>query len=245
MKLRLETEAKLYHLTTMQFIVPLLLAVVFGVASYLFSVTKSNNALAANSEPLNDPSLENIFQRMANALGVQYLRLNIYKIDAVNGLAAANSQIYITQGFIKKYAGGEVTATELASVVAHELGHVALGHTRRRLIDFSGQNAMKTALSITLNRFIPFIGPWIANLAVTIVAARMSRKDEFEADAYATALMIKAGLGVRSQKDLLSKLDKITGVGGGTPAWFLSHPKTKDRLRAIEQNELKWTGELS
>ena len=245
MKLRLETEAKLYHLTTMQFIVPLLLAVVFGVASYLFSVTKSNNALAANSEPLNDTSLEDIFQQMASALDVQNLRLNIYKIDAVNGLAAANSQIYITQGFIKKYAGGEVTATELASVVAHELGHVALGHTRRRLIDFSGQNAMKTALSITLNRFIPFIGPWIANLAVTIVAARMSRKDEFEADAYATALMIKSGLGVRSQKDLLSKLDKITGVDGGTPAWFLSHPKTRDLLRAIEQNELEWTGELS
>ena len=96
MKLRLETEAKLYHLTTMQFIVPLLLAVVFGVASYLFSVTKSNNALAANSEPLNDPSLENIFQRMANALDVQYLRLNIYKIDAINGLAAANSKIMRT-----------------------------------------------------------------------------------------------------------------------------------------------------
>ena len=229
----------------MQFVVPLLCAAAFGVGSYLYSVMKSNNALAANSEPLSDPSLEDIFQRMATALDVQKLRLNIYKIDAVNGLAAANSQIYITQGFINKYVAGDVTATELASVVAHELGHVALGHTRRRMIDFSGQNAMRTALAITLNRFIPFIGPWIANLAVTIVAARMSRKDELEADAYATALMIKSGLGARSQKDLLSKLDKITGVGGGTPAWFLSHPKTKDRIRAIEQNELKWTGELS
>ena len=166
----------------MQFIVPLLFTAAFGVASYLYSVMKSNNALAANSEPLSDPSLEDIFQRMATALDVQKLRLNIYKIDAVNGLAAANSQIYITQGFINKYAAGDVTATELASVVAHELGHVALGHTRRRMIDFSGQNAMRTALAITLNRFIPFIGPWIANLAVTIVAARMSRKDELEAD---------------------------------------------------------------
>ena len=107
----------------MQFIVPLLCAAAFGVASYLYSVMKSNNALAANSEPLSDPSLEDIFQRMATALDVQKLRLNIYKIDAVNGLAAANSQIYITQGFINKYAAGDVTATELASVVAHELGH--------------------------------------------------------------------------------------------------------------------------
>ena len=40
---------------------------------------------------------------------------------------------------------GEVSAGEIASVIAHELGHVALGHSRKRMIDFSGQNAMRVA----------------------------------------------------------------------------------------------------
>ena len=40
-------------------------------------------------------------------------------------------------------------------MIAHELGHVALGHSRRRMIDFSGQNALRTALTWCLGRFIP------------------------------------------------------------------------------------------
>ena len=160
-------------------------------------------------------------------------------------MAAPDGQIYITRGFLKKFLSGEVTAAEISSVIAHELGHVALGHTKRRMIDFSGQNAVRTALAVTLNRFIPFIGPWIANLAVNMIAAGMSRNDEFEADAYATALMIKAGLGAAPQKSLFAKLDKLTGNGGAMPAWFLSHPKTADRIKAIEANEKRWTGTKS
>ena len=73
-----------------------------------------------------------------------------------------------------------------------------------------------------------------------LVAARISRVDEYEADAYASALMIKAGLGTAPQKSLLSKLDNLAGVGGATPAWLMSHPKTEARLKAIEANEAKW-----
>jgi putative metalloprotease len=82
-------------------------------------------------------------------------------------------------------------------------------------------------------------------MAVSMVAAGMSRKDEFEADAYASALMIKAGLGVAPQKSLFSKLDQLTGNSGASPAWFLSHPKTRDRIKAIEANEKRWTGTVS
>ena len=182
---------------------------------------------------------------LANALDLKRLEVNVYDIDPVNGLAAPDGQIYITRGFLEKFSSGEVTAEEMSSVIAHELGHVALGHTKRRMIDFSGQNAIRTALSVTLNRFIPLIGPWIANMVINMVAARMSRKDEFEADAYATALMIKAGLGAAPQKSLFVKLNKLTGSAGVAPAWFLSHPKTTDRIKAIETNEKRWTGTVS
>ena len=36
-------------------------------------------------------------------------------------------------------------------MIAHELGHVALGHIRRRMIDFTGQNAVFVMLSALLN----------------------------------------------------------------------------------------------
>ena len=134
-----------------------------------------------------------------------------------------------------------ITREELASVIAHELGHVALGHSRRRMIDFSGQNALRTALAMVLSRFIPWVGAWIANMLTTVLAARLSRNDEYEADEYAAALLTKAGIGTEPQKSLFHKLEKITGArAGAAPAWLLSHPKTVERIAAIEKLEQKW-----
>jgi len=138
-----------------------------------------------------------------------------------------------------------VTAEELASVIAHELGHVALGHSRRRMIDFSGQNAIRIALATVLNRFLPGLGVLIANGMVTLLAARLSRSDEYEADAYASALLVKAGIGTGAQKALFRKLEGLTGMGGGAPVWLQSHPSAADRIAAIEKNEARWTGQIT
>jgi putative metalloprotease len=170
----------------------------------------------------------------------------IYEIEPVNGLAAPDGRIFLTRGFLNRYRSGEVTAEELASVIAHELGHVALGHTRRRMIDFSGQNAVFASLVALLLRAIPVIGPliavWLANLVTTALAARLSRNDEYEADAWATALLLKSGIGTAPQKSLFAKLERLTGMAkGAVPAWLLSHPRSAERIAAIEANEARWT----
>jgi putative metalloprotease len=129
----------------------------------------------------------------------------------------------------------------MASVIAHELGHVALGHARRRMIDFSGQNALRTAMAMVLSRFLPGIGVLIANALTTMLAAKLSRSDEYEADEYASALLVKAGIGTGPQKSLFGKLEALTNArGGAVPAWLMSHPKTPDRIAAIEKNEARW-----
>jgi putative metalloprotease len=182
---------------------------------------------------------------MAEALGVERIRVNLYEVDVVNGLAAPDGRIFLTRGFYEKYRRGEVSAEELASVIAHELGHVALGHSRRRMIDFSGQNAIRVALASVLGRIVPGLGVAIANALTTLLAARLSRQDEYEADAYASALLVKSGIGTAPQKSLFGKLEALTGMrGAGTPAWMMSHPKTQERIAAIEALEARWAREL-
>jgi len=220
---------------------PILLALIYGIAMYRFSVWRTGRELDAKSTQLADPKLKALTDRMAAALEIDRIKVHIYEIEPVNGLAAPDGRIFITRGFFERYRSGAVTAEEMASVIAHELGHVALGHSRRRMIDFSGQNAMRTALAMILGRFIPFIGPWIAGTLMSLLAARLSRTDEFEADAYASALLTKAGIGTGPQKTLFEKLEKLTGAHGAkSPAWMLSHPKTTLRIAAIEENEAKW-----
>ena len=129
----------------------------------------------------------------------------------------------------------------MASVIAHELGHVALGHSRRRMIDFSGQNALRMALGSILSRIIPGLGGIIANVLSNLLMARLSRTDEFEADEYASALMMKSGIGVEHQISMFEKLEKLNGNNANLqPAWLLSHPKTKKRIEKIQENLLKW-----
>ena len=220
---------------------PILLALIYGIAMYRFSVWRTSKDLDEKSTELADPILKSLTEDMARALDIKRIKVHIYEIDPVNGLAAPDGRIFITRRFFNKYRAGEVSAAELASVIAHELGHVALGHSRRRMIDFSGQNAMRTALAMILNRFLPGIGMFIANALMSLLAAKLSRSDEYEADAYATALLIKSGIGSAPQISLFHKLDKLTGArGAATPAWILSHPVTAERIKAIETNTAKW-----
>lgn len=222
---------------------PILIALIYGIAMYRFSVWRTSKELDAKSTELADPILKSLTDDMARALDLPRIKVNIYEIEPVNGLAASDGRIFITRGFFNKYRAGEVTAAELASVIAHELGHVALGHSRRRMIDFSGQNAMRTALAMVLGRLLPGIGPYVVSGLMSLLAARLSRKDEYEADAYASALLVKSGIGTAPQISLFEKLEKLTGArGASNPAWMLSHPKTAERIKAITSNTQKWHG---
>ncbi len=220
---------------------PILLAVAYGILMYRLSAWRLGRELDEKSTELADPKLRALTAEMAKVVDIPRIKVHIYEVEPVNGLAAPDGRIFITRGFFQKYRDGEVSAEELASVIAHELGHVALGHSRRRMIDFSGQNALRTALAMVLSRFIPGLGPLIANAAMSMLMARLSRSDEYEADAYASALLIKAGIGTSPQKSLFEKLQTLTGANGASsPAWLLSHPKTPERIAAIEANEAKW-----
>lgn len=222
-------------------VLPILLAILYALAMYRFSVWRTKRELDARSTELADPRLRELCDRMAKALDLARIKVHIYEIDPVNGLAAPDGRIFITRGFYRKYRNGDVSAEEMASVIAHELGHVALGHSRRRMIDFSGQNALRTALAMVLGRIIPGIGVWIASALTSLLAARLSRSDEYEADAYASALLTKAGIGTAAQKSLFGKLEALTqSRSGAVPAWLMSHPKTADRVAAIEKLEAKW-----
>lgn len=220
--------------------IPILLLVAWGLISWQFSARATMRTLAARSRPLDDPSLRPVIARLARALDLPQVQVLLYDIDAVNGLAAPDGRIYLTRGFHRKFLEGDVTDGEIASVIAHELGHVALGHSRRRAIDFAGQNAVRAVLSVIAARLLPGIGPLLVNTLTGAFAARLSRRDEYEADEYAAALLSKAGIGTGPQKSLLAKLHGLSAQGTRPPAWLMSHPETADRIAAIEACERRW-----
>ena len=219
---------------------PILLALIYAIVMFRFSAWRLSRQLDQTSSRLQDAELQAQIDKMATAMQVDDIPVYVQDIPTINGLAAPDGRVFITQGFIDKYKLGEVSAGEIASVIAHELGHVALGHSRKRMIDFSGQNAMRVALGAVLSRFLPGIGMIIANGLGSLLMAKLSRSDEFEADAYATALLMQSGLSVDAQISLFEKLDKLVCNASISPDWLLSHPKAQDRIGEIRNNVYRW-----
>ncbi|NIY73110.1 M48 family metallopeptidase [Marivivens donghaensis] len=219
---------------------PFILPIIYALVMWQFSAIRTRKHLDANSVELVEPRLEPALRKLASALDVRRVKVFMLDDPTINGLAAPDGRIFITRGFLEKLRSGVVTADELTSVIAHELGHVALGHSRRRMVDFGGQSLLASLLSGILGRFLPGIGRYLVSGLMSLLSAKLSRSDEYEADAYATALLIKAGIGAEPQLTMFQKLDKLSGKSGAGPSWLLSHPATPDRIAAIEKNARNW-----
>lgn len=218
---------------------PFLAIIGYALVMWRFSAWRLRTELAAKSKPLDDPPLEAVVRRLGRAVELPHLKAMVYEQPIFNGLASPDGGIYITRGVMDKYRLGEVSAEEVGSILAHELGHVALGHTKRRMIDWTGQNALRMGLAMVLGRLIPFVGVWIADLLANLVAARLSRADEFEADAYAAALMRRAGVDPEAQVRMFEKLEHMSQPLGGF-VWLMSHPPLGARIEAVQDLHGEW-----
>lgn len=222
-------------------LLPVILAALWGWLMWRASLSRMKAELERNSALIDDPELEATIRRLGRQVGVDHLQAYVYQMDAVNGLAAPDGRIFITSGLFNRYKQGEFTAREIGSVIAHEMGHVARGHAKRRMIDWTGQNAARMALGLIISRFIPIVGYYIANFLAAMMMSRLSRRDEFEADEYASALMMKAGFGTAPQISMFEKLSKHAPGQRGV-AWLASHPETEERIAAIRARAAGWAG---
>lgn len=217
------------------------LTVAFVVFLWKLRAQASGAGLRKRSRPLKNDQIEALLGRLARAAGIDRVEVRLLPDRSVNGLATDTGEIYLTQGLFDTFRSGEVSARELASVAAHELGHLALGHMRRRMVEVAGRQAAMIVLGGILGRFVPYFGWMISAWLLGLLAARLSRRDEFEADAYATALMVRSGLGAEHQARMLEKLPRLVpGAAAMATSWLASHPPVEERAAAIRDNATRW-----
>jgi STE24 endopeptidase len=145
------------------------------------------------------------------------------------------------------------TADELTSVLAHEMGHFKLGHIIRQMIfGFATLGLMFFILSLFINSswlfeafrmerqsvyagiiFFGFLYSPIS-MITNIISSILSRKHEYEADAYAVTTYKKP----QSMIDALKKLsvDNLSNLSPHPFKVFLeySHPPVLERIKAIK-----------
>lgn len=162
--------------------------------------------------------------------------------DNING-TPANYKVYLTKevnawamasGCIRVYSGlmDMMNDNEVTAVLGHEMGHVALGHTRKAMQVAYGTSALRTAAGSAGGIASELSQSQLADMGEKFVNAQFSQKQESEADDYSFDLLKKRGIdpiGLATSFDKLSKLDG----GDNSTGMFDSHPPSKERADHI------------
>lgn len=144
-----------------------------------------------------------------------------------NALALASGTIVMTDEMVQTANNDE----ELASVLAHEIGHVANRHSLRRAF----QSSVVALLGVMLTGDVSSVAQIVAALPVILVEAQYSQNLESEADAYSLAYMQQHGIDPIHFKNLMLRLEKKHEAHGKIPSFFATHPETKERVKLFSR----------
>jgi predicted Zn-dependent protease len=153
--------------------------------------------------------------------------------DEVNALAAPGGFIFITKGLLKRCRDEEM----LASILAHEVGHVAAKHglqsiKKSRLVDafrLMGQEVSKRYTPQELAQLTSIFEDALGDITEKLIERGYDRKYEHEADKLSVNCMAKTGYDPNGLLQFLETLVKDEPESGGA-GWFKTHPSAKDRV---------------
>ncbi|MBN2338167.1 MAG: M48 family metalloprotease [Acidobacteria bacterium] len=178
-----------------------------------------------------DDYLDRLGKRLAGyAPGEKYpYQFKCVNDASINAFALPGGFLYIHRGLIEA-ADNEA---ELAGVIGHEIGHVALRHGTNQA---SKQQLYQAPLAIfggimgndSMAGALAQIG---AAFTVNSILLKYSRDDEREADLIGSQILYDAGYDPRSMATFFEKLE----TGNRGTDFFSSHPNPDNRIRGIQQ----------
>lgn len=189
----------------------------------------------AASTVLDDPYLEaylkRIGDRIRTSMGAQEFEMQFFVVadPSINAFAVPGGYIFVTSGAVLNCAD----ESELAGVIAHEMGHVEGRHIAYRAENAGRINAATVAAvlaGIFLGR------PELAAAATTFALAgaqtkmlQYSRADEEDADRRALRALPAAGYDGWGLVRFMETLRKTTPTPDGIPTYLFTHPLPENR----------------
>jgi predicted Zn-dependent protease len=189
-----------------------------------------------------DPAANALVNRLGQMLVPTSDRPNIpYTFRVVddnnlNAFATMGGFVYINTGTI----AASDNVAQLASVIGHEMGHIAGRHALEQMKQMAIAQGIATIAGVADDRLVG-IG---VDLALRLPN---SREAEFDADRRGLMNITRAGFAARAMPAFMQKLSSSSG--GGAPTFLSTHPGTSERIAAlnqtIQQNNLNSSGGLN
>ena len=206
------------------------------VAQYVAQYDAQNTVLPASNAYVK--RLTALCGRLTEVDGVP-LNFKVYKTSDVNAFACADGSVRVYTGLMDL-----MDDEELLGVIGHEIGHVALKHTKKDMQNALLRSAALSGLASTCETMAQLTQSDLAALGEAMMSAKFSRKQETEADNFSYAFLKAAGYNPICMRNSLVKLQSLEGNASslaGVNQLFSSHPSTDKRIANIEK-QLKADG---
>lgn len=153
--------------------------------------------------------------------------------EEINAFAIPGGHIYVHTGLIDS----SEDEAELASVLAHELGHVVYRHGAKHVSRATGyQVGAAVVEAVVLGRNSGISTEVVRDLIGKGVLQNYSRRDELEADSIAIPTLYAAGYDPGGMITFFETLNERYGEQSGAATFFASHPPTSDRIERVRES---------
>jgi beta-barrel assembly-enhancing protease len=170
-----------------------------------------------------------IVQR-ADTTGREY-EFRVIDSEMANAFAIPGGFVFVNRGILER-AG---SASELAGVLAHEIGHIVERHGVEQMAKARNTNTIVGLVYVLLGRAPGGAEQVALQVAGSAWMAKHSREAEREADRVAVLYLTRAGLDPRGMPQFFQRLlDEERSSPSGLVAWFSTHPVTEDRIADTE-----------
>ena len=166
----------------------------------------------------------------ADTTGRDY-EFRVIDSDMANAFAIPGGFVFVNRGILQRAE----SASELAGVIAHEIGHVVERHGLEQMAKAQNTNTVVGLVYVLLGR-APGAAEQVAlQVAGSAWMAKHSREAEHEADRVAVLYLARAGLDPRGMPRFFERLlDEERRAPSELLAWFSTHPLTQDRIADTE-----------
>jgi beta-barrel assembly-enhancing protease len=180
--------------------------------------------------------IDKLGQRIARNSDLSNLsyHFEVIESDQINAFALPGGYIYVYRGLIE----AAENEAQLASVLAHEIGHVAARHATERISLMQGADLVGSILFAIIG-VPPVWQQQVIQVAELLGFLAYTRSQESEADALGFQYMQKGGYNPQGMLDFFKVIQRKSEKEPFLlTKLFSSHPLTTDRITMVE-NKLR------
>ncbi|OCF97840.1 M48 family metallopeptidase [Gilliamella sp. wkB308] len=184
-----------------------------------------SKAKIASANSAYTKRLNKIAKTLGYNLNGTPITYKVYLNKDINAWAMANGCVRVYSGLMDN-----MNDNEIQGVLGHELGHVALGHTKKAMqVAYATEIARDAAASSGNAAVTALSKSKLGTLATAVVNSQFSQKQEKDADNYSFDFLVKKNI---NPVGLATSFEKL---GGGNADLLSSHPSSSDRAANIRK----------